>query len=160
MAVLRQIVKIGDPILRVQAMEVKRFGRNLHQLLDDMRYTMHEAPGVGLAAPQVGISKQIVVIDDGEAYYELINPRIIQAEGQDEAVEYCLSVPGRGGRVVRATKIVVTAQNRDGEPIEITAEGFLARIFQHEIDHLSGRLFVDIMLEEILDDDDDDEEQV
>ncbi len=149
---VRNIVLEGDPVLRKQAVEVKRFNPILHKLLDDMKYTMYDAGGVGLAAPQIGISKRIVVLDDREnGYYELVNPRIVFQEGVESGVEYCLSVPRCGGRVNRAGKIRVEYQDRDGQPHSVEAEGFFARVFQHEIDHLQGRLFVDIMTEEIKD---------
>ena len=144
-----QIVQIGDPILREKAIEVRRFNQNLWQLLDEMKETLYEADGVGLAAPQVGISKQVVVVDIGEGLIELINPKIIAAEGEDEDIEGCLSVPGRNGIVKRAWKVTVAAQDRKGTPFTIEGEGLLARAFQHEIDHLKGILYVDIMEREV-----------
>ena len=154
MAHIRQIITEGDPILRKQAVQVRRFNMVLHKLLDDMKYTMYQADGVGLAAPQIAISKQIVVMDDREhGYLELVNPRIVESSGSEIGTEYCLSVPRCGGRVNRATKIKVEYQNRNGEPQTVEAEGFFARVFQHEIDHLVGKLFIDIMTEEVRDDD-------
>ncbi len=153
MSAIRQIVKLGDPILRQDAQTVKRFGIQLHILLDDMAKTMYASNGVGLAAPQIGVSKRVVVIDDHDqsGLIELVNPEITVKEGCELDVEYCLSVPNRGGEVERATKIVVNAQDRFGEEYEYEVEGFLARIFQHEIDHLNGQLFVDIMKREVKD---------
>lgn len=146
-----QIVCIGDPILREKAVEVKRFNENLHQLLDDMAETLYAADGVGLAAPQVGISKQVVVVDIGDEHglIELINPKIVSSEGVEEDVEGCLSVPGKSGIVKRAKKVTVEAQDRNGNPFTIKGEDLLARAFQHEIDHLKGILYVDIMEREV-----------
>lgn len=146
-----QIVCIGDPILREKAVEVRRFNENLHQLLDDMKETLYAADGVGLAAPQIGISKQVVVVDIGDEHglIELINPKITAAEGVEEDVEGCLSVPGKSGIVKRAKKVTVAAQDRNGNPFTIKGEDLLARAFQHEIDHLKGILYVDIMEREV-----------
>ena len=115
-----------------------------------MAATMYAANGVGLAAPQVGISKCVVVVDDaqGSGLLELINPQIITKEGSESAVEHCLSVDDIGGEVVRATKVIVDAEDRYGEPFRLEAAGWLARILQHEIDHLNGTVFVDIMTRE------------
>jgi len=145
---LRSIVLVGNPILRQEAVTVKRFGESLYSLLDDMCLTMKKNDGVGLAAPQIGISKKIIVIDDGSGPMELINPVITKAKGKQIDSERCLSVPDRGGKVPRAMNITVEGQDREGNPITITAKGFTARILQHEIDHLHGRLFIDIMTEE------------
>lgn len=153
MSEFRRIITEEDPILRQPAIEVRRFGAALHKLLNDMKATMYHESGVGLAAPQIGISKRVVVIDDRESdYIELINPVIIEAKGADEGVEYCLSVPNRGGRVIRATQVKVKAQDRFGAPFIVSASGIRARVFQHEIDHLHGRLFTDIMVAEVRDD--------
>ncbi len=144
-----QIVCIGDPILREKAVEVRRFNENLHQLLDGMKETLYDADGVGLAAPQVGISKQVVIVDIGEGLIELINPKIVASEGVEEDVEGCLSIPGKSGVVKRAKKVTVEAQDRNGNPFTIEGEDLLARAFQHEIDHLKGILYVDIMEREV-----------
>lgn len=153
---LRKIVTIGDEGLRQQSREVTKFGLRLHLLLDDMLQTLYKANGVGLAAPQVGILQRVVVIDmqdeaEGESprVIELINPEIIEAWGEEEGVEGCLSVPGRQGYVVRPSKVKVRAQDRHGNPFEIEGEGMLARCFCHELDHLNGRLYVDIMTREV-----------
>ena len=153
MSEIREIVMEGDPLLRQQSQEVRRFGSALHRLLDDMKATMYHANGCGLAAPQVGVSKRLIVVDDFDelGFMELVNPVIVQAEGRTEAVEHCLSVADRGGLMIRAEKIRVTYQNRDGEARELSAEGQMARILQHEIDHLDGKLFVDVMVEEVPD---------
>lgn len=152
---LLDIVTIGDPrdaVLRRQADRVREFGPDLHQLLDDMVETMREAPGVGLAAPQIGISKRIAVIeypedeDDPEntmRVFELINPEIIRTKGSEVGQEGCLSMPGLAADVDRATYVLVRAQDRMGNEVRFKAYDWLARIFQHEIDHLFGRLMTD-----------------
>lgn len=153
MADLRKIIMEDDPQLHQPSVTVRRFGESLHRLLDDMRATMYHENGVGLAAPQVGVNKCVVVVDDREnGFFELVNPRIVEAKGATEAVEYCLSVPGRGGVVRRAKEIRVEAQDRYGAPLRLRASDMLARVFQHEIDHLDGRLFTDVMLREVRDD--------
>ncbi|RJE49233.1 MULTISPECIES: peptide deformylase [unclassified Dehalobacter] len=139
-----QIVKIGEDILREKAIEVKKITPNIIKLLDNMAETMYEAKGVGLAAPQVGVSKRVVVIDVGDGLLELINPMIIKKTGSEADEEGCLSVPNKTGRVKRAAEVVVQAMDRNGEMKEYHADGFLARAMQHETDHLDGILFVDI----------------
>lgn len=143
MAVL-PIVKAGSTVLKEQAQPVKKIDRKVKQLLDDMAQTMYAADGVGLAAPQVGISLQIVVVDVGEGLIELINPIIVAKEGTELATEGCLSVPGFYGEVERACQVRVEALNRQGKKVSYDANGLLARAFQHEIDHLKGVLFIDI----------------
>ena len=140
---LRQIVKIGEPVLRKKSKVVKEINDRLIELLDDMADTMYEADGVGLAAPQVGILKRVVVVDIGDGLIELINPEIIEAEGEYLDNEGCLSVPGESGDVLRPYRVKVRALNRFGETIEIEGEELLARAFCHEIDHLDGILYVD-----------------
>ena len=140
---LRQIVKIGEPVLRKKSKVVKEINDKLIDLLDDMADTMYEADGVGLAAPQVGILKSVVVVDIGDGLIELINPEIIEAEGEYLDNEGCLSVPGESGDVLRPYRVKVRALNRFGETIEIEGEELLARAFCHEIDHLDGILYVD-----------------
>ena len=140
---LRQIVKIGEPVLRKKSKVVKEINDRLIDLLDDMADTMYEADGVGLAAPQVGILKRVVVVDIGDGLIELINPEIIEAEGEYLDNEGCLSVPGESGDVLRPYRVKVRALNRFGETIEIEGEELLARAFCHEIDHLDGILYVD-----------------
>ena len=137
------VVTIGDEILRDKAVLVRRFDARLHNMLDAMAETMYEFDGVGLAAPQIGISKQIVVIDVGDGLWELINPKIVEKSGNVLGLEGCLSVPEKQGYVYRAQKILVQAQDRYGEPIEFEAENYFARACQHEIDHLNGVLYVD-----------------
>ena len=142
---VRMIVKHPDPILREKAVRVKKFNSHLHKLLDDMAETMYDTGhGVGLAAPQIGILKRAVVIDVGEGLIELVNPEIVEADGEQLGPEGCLSIPNVLGEVRRANYCKVKAQNRHGEPVEYEGEAFLARAFQHEIDHLNGILFIDI----------------
>lgn len=145
----RNIIKIGDPKLTSKSKKVEKFDNRLHELLDDMAETMYHANGVGLAAPQVGILKRVIVVDVGDGLYEMINPEIIASEGEEAGAEGCLSIPGKLGLVVRPEKVTVTAQDRNGDFIELTAEGFAARAFCHEIDHLNGILYVDIMEREL-----------
>jgi peptide deformylase len=138
------IVRIGESVLKEKAQEVGKITRNIHKLLDNMADTMYEANGVGLAAPQIGVPKRVVVIDTGDGLFELINPVIIEKNGEEIDVEGCLSIPNLVGEVKRAKKVVAQALNRNGELLEYKVEGLLARAFQHEIDHLNGILFVDV----------------
>ncbi|HWI55224.1 MAG TPA: peptide deformylase [Desulfobacteria bacterium] len=142
MAVYR-IVEIGDPVLKEKARRVPKITPNVLKLLDNMADTMYEAKGVGLAAPQVGVSKRVAVVDVGHGLFELINPVIVQKEGMETDVEGCLSIPGVRGEVPRYTKVKVQALNREGKEVVYEGEGLLARAFQHEIDHLDGILFTD-----------------
>ena len=139
-----QIRKIGDDVLRKVCRPVDEITPRIHTLLDDMVETMRHAEGVGLAAPQVGILRRIVVIEveEGEVL-ELINPRIVATAGEQEGAEGCLSVPGRRGVVKRPKHVTVRALNRHGEEIEISGSDLLARAFCHELDHLDGKLYVD-----------------
>ena len=140
---IRNIVTEGDEILTKVCRPVEKFDGKLGQLLDDMYETMQEANGVGLAAPQVGIRRRIVVIDVGEGPIELMNPEILrESEEMDEDTEGCLSFPGKYGLVKRPRSVTVRAQDRDGNLFELEGEGLLARAFCHEIDHLDGVLFI------------------
>ncbi len=141
---IRQIRTIGDEILRKECKPVKEMTPRLKELVEDMFETMYETGGVGLAAPQVGILKQIVVIDveDGNQYV-LVNPVIESEEGSQTGAEGCLSVPGKSGIVTRPNKVTVRAFDENMEPIELVGEGFLARAICHECDHLHGSLYVD-----------------
>ena len=132
---------------------MEKFDLRLWLLLRDMKETMNKADGVGLAAPQVGILRRVIVIDVGDGPIELVNPEIIEAEGEQAGAEGCLSIPGRTGYVVRPNKVKVKAQDRNGKPFEIEGEGLLARALCHEIDHLDGRLYIDVMDHEIFDND-------
>lgn len=145
---IRQIVKAPDPVLREVAKEVTKFNSNLKKLLKDMADTMYDADGVGLAAPQIGISKRVIVVDVGDEHglVEMVNPVIVEREGEQIGPEGCLSIPNLNGEVLRAERVIVKGQNSDGEPITIEATGFFARAFQHEVDHLNGVLFTDIAL--------------
>lgn len=140
---IRNIVKVGDDVLRKVCRTQMTFDEKLWSLLDDMAETMYKAEGVGLAAPQVGILRRVCVVDVGEGLIELINPVITEKSGSQKGSEGCLSVPDRFEEVTRPNKVTVRAQNRKGENIEIKAEGFLARAFCHEIDHLDGILYLD-----------------
>ena len=150
MAVMK-ILRLGDETLRKKSHPVTKIDRRTIGLLKDMAETMYAADGCGLAAPQVGILRRMVVIDVGDGLIELINPEIIESEGEEIGVEGCLSVPGRRGTVKRPTKVVVRALDKKGREIELTAEGFLARAVCHELDHLDGTVYVDKMIEDVTD---------
>lgn len=153
---IREIVTIPAPVLRRKAFKVTDFGAELQALVDDMVETMRDAPGVGLAAPQVGVLQQVVVVEYGEPpeegeeekppkLYTLVNPEITRiSEEKERGTEGCLSIPGFAGIVNRPLEITVRALNRRGQPVRIKAQGWLARIFLHEIDHLEGVLFTDL----------------
>ncbi|CAM3352613.1 peptide deformylase [Marinicrinis lubricantis] len=146
---IRIIVKEPDPILREKSKPVTKFNANLHKLLDDMAETMYDAAGVGLAAPQIGILKRVIVLDphdDSTGLIEMVNPEIIESSGEQLGPEGCLSIPGVNGDVKRHFHIKVKGQDRNGNDMVVEADDFLARIFQHEIDHLNGVLFTDIAL--------------
>lgn len=141
---LRNILRDGDERLRKKSREVTEFNERLWMLLDDMKQTMHQSQGVGLAAPQVGILRRVVVIDIGEGLHELINPVIVQKSGDQYCSEGCLSIPGEYGMVHRPTSVTVRAQDRFGKPFELVAEDFFAVAVCHETDHLEGVLFTDL----------------
>jgi peptide deformylase len=149
---LREIVTLPQPVLRRKARKRADFGPELQTLIDDMIDTLHAAPGVGLAAPQVGVSERVVVVEYGDdedekippKQYVLVNPEITHfSKDAVTGTEGCLSIPGILGDVERAEAITVKGQNRRGQPVAVKAKGWLARIFQHEIDHLEGVLFID-----------------
>jgi peptide deformylase len=151
MAVLN-IVNIPDPVLRRKAHKVTEFDKDFRKLVDDMVETMREAPGVGLAAPQVGVSTRLIVVEYGDEVDEdvprklfvMANPEIVnQSEEKIIGIEACLSVPGLVGEVDRFVSIAIKGQNRQGKPVKVKAQGWLARIFQHEIDHLDGVIYTD-----------------
>ncbi len=156
----RQIRIMGDEILRRECKPVKEMTPRLKQLIEDMFETMYETGGVGLAAPQVGILKQIVVIDveDGNQYV-LVNPEILETEGSQTGPEGCLSVPGKSGTVTRPNKVKVRAFDANMEEFELEGEEFLARAICHECDHLHGRLYVDLVEGELEDVDDMEDEE-
>jgi peptide deformylase len=137
------ILQLGDPILRQPAIDVRRFDRALGRLLDDMTETMRKAPGVGLAAPQVGEALQACVVEVGDELHELVNPRIVRATGDQRDLEGCLSLHGFYGETTRADHAVVTGLDRRGRPVRVSGRGFLARALQHELDHLDGKLYLD-----------------
>ncbi|GHV07201.1 peptide deformylase [Clostridia bacterium] len=145
---LRQIVRMGDPMLIKNSRPVANFDTRLHTLLDDMADTMHDIGGVGLAAVQVGVLRRVVLIevDEGDLK-ELINPSIVDMNGTDEDSEGCLSVPGVWGKVVRPTYVKVKALDRHGKEYSFTGKDLLARVICHELDHLDGKLFVDSVTE-------------
>ncbi|HHW41489.1 MAG TPA: peptide deformylase [Syntrophomonadaceae bacterium] len=142
MAVYR-IVELGDQVLREKARPVPVINKNILKLLDNLADTMYAAKGVGLAAPQIGISKRVIVVDAGDGLLELVNPEIIGSRGEDIAVEGCLSIPGVAGEVKRAEQVEVKGLDRAGKVVKVRANGLLARALQHEIDHLDGILFID-----------------
>lgn len=142
MAVYR-IVELGNKILRERAKAVPKITANILKLLDNMADTLYSEKGVGLAAPQVGVGKRVVVIDVGEGLVELINPEIIKFEGQETDTEGCLSIPGTVGDVTRAAAVEVKYLDRHGREQIIQANGLYARALQHEIDHLDGIMFID-----------------
>ena len=159
---VRPIVLLGDPRLRLKGEPVESFGRFLGGLLDDLTDTMRHAPGVGLAAPQLGEALQACVIEVGDTLHELVNPRIVRASGDDRDLEGCLSLPGYYAYVTRRDKVWVVAQDRKGRKIKVSGSGLLGRALQHELDHLDGKLFIDYLdsMDELIpvgsDDDSDD----
>ena len=139
----QDVVKYPDPILRKQAKSISKIDSTLKKMAAEMLDVMHEANGAGLAANQVGSLYRFFVYDDGTVSGALINPEIVAATGEQIGAEGCLSFPGLWGEVRRADEVVIKGLNIKGKPVKITAKGFLARIFQHELDHLNGTLFID-----------------
>ncbi len=144
---IRNIVLEGDDVLRKKCRPVEKFDERLHMILDDMRETLIEADGVGLAAPQIGILRRIAIVDVGDGLCELINPVIMKTSGEQTEVEACLSCPGKAGITVRPMNVSVQAFDRHGNLFSIEGEGLKARAFCHEIDHLDGILFIDKAIE-------------
>ena len=141
---IREIRKKGDPCLEKVCHPVTEFNERLHLLLDDMRETLEESGGVGLAAPQVGILRRVCIVEDSEGeIIELVNPEIVKAEGEQTGLEGCLSLPGRWGIVTRPAWVRVRAQDRNGNWFEAEGEGLTARCFCHEIEHLDGHLYTE-----------------
>ena len=138
---IRNIVQFVDQVLEKECRKVEVFDQRLHQLLDDMKETLAKAEGAGLAAPQVGVLRQVCVIDVGDGPIELINPEIVKRSGEQTGREGCLSYPDMWGIVTRPMKVTVTAQDRNGKPFKLTGEELCARALCHEIDHLHGVLF-------------------
>jgi len=160
---LRDIVTLQDdtPVLRQIARPVTAFDAKLGTLLDDMAETMYAAGGVGLAAPQIGIRRRVVVIDVSEerdSILELVNPVMMATDGEQVCYEGCLSIPGKRGKTHRPNRVIVQAMDRHGDMFELTAEGFLALALCHELDHLDGKLYIDIMEGELIDDEAEDDE--
>jgi peptide deformylase len=150
--VIRRILTAEEPILRERAKKVTHFDASLHRLLDDMLETMRDAPGIGLAANQVGVPLQVAVIELEEKVTELINPQIVRSSGEIVDWEGCLSVPGFVAEIKRAEKVTVKARDRHGKEFRVKGEELFARALQHEIDHLNGVLYIDYLesLEELV----------
>jgi peptide deformylase len=142
---IQPIITLGDPRLRLKGEPVDSFGKYLHELLDDLTETMRAAPGVGLAAPQLGVALQACVIEVSGNLHELVNPRIVRSEGEDNDLEGCLSIPGYVAYVTRKEQVWVVAQNRHGKRIKLNGRDLLARAVQHELDHLAGKLYIDYL---------------
>jgi peptide deformylase len=142
---VRPIVLLGDPRLRLRGEPVDSFGRFLHGLLDDLTHTMRDAPGVGLAAPQIGEGLAVCVVEVENRLHELVNPKIVRGEGDDRDLEGCLSIPGYAAYVTRREKVWVVAQDRQGKKFKVAGSGLLGRALQHELDHLDGKLYIDYL---------------
>ena len=142
---LRKILTDAEPALHKVCRPVEKFDRKLHKLLDDMKETLADANGVGLAAPQVGILRRVVVVDTGDTVLELVNPTLVETSGEQIGAEGCLSVPGKYGLVKRPNYAKVRAQDRNGEWFEAEGEELIARCFCHELDHLDGIVYTEVM---------------
>ena len=142
---IRKILTDAEPALHKTCRPVESFDRKLHNLLDDMRETLIESGGVGLAAPQVGILRRVVLVDTGDEILELVNPSLVETDGIQEGAEGCLSIPGKYGLVKRPYYAKVRAQDRDGQWFEAEGEELIARCFCHELDHLDGILYTQVM---------------
>lgn len=142
---IRKIMTVKEPCLHKVCRPVEKFDKKLHKLLDDMKETLVDANGVGLAAPQVGILRRVVIVDTGEEMLELVNPELVETSGEQEGAEGCLSVPGKYGLVKRPNYAKVRAQDRDGNRFEAEGEELIARCFCHELDHLDGIVYTEIM---------------
>jgi len=149
---IRRILTAEEPILRERTKKVSTFDRSLHRLLDDMLETMRDAPGVGLAANQVGVPLQVAVIEIEERITELVNPQVVRGSGEELDWEGCLSLPGYVAEVARHEKVTVKARDRHGREFRVKGTELLARALQHEIDHLNGSLYIDYLesLEELV----------
>jgi peptide deformylase len=143
MAAIRPILTLEEPILRERTKRVPTFDASLHRLLDDMLVTMRDAPGVGLAANQVGVPLQVAVIEIEGVITELVNPQVVKSSGEQLDWEGCLSIPGYVAEVGRAAKVTVKARDRHGREFRVKGEELFARALQHEIDHLNGTLYID-----------------
>jgi peptide deformylase len=142
---IRRILTAEEPILRERTKKVSSFDRSLHRLLDDMLVTMRDAPGVGLAANQIGVPLQVAIIEIEDRITELVNPQIVKSSGEQLDWEGCLSIPGYVAEVQRAAKVTVKARDRHGKEFRVKGEELMARALQHEIDHLNGLLYVDYL---------------
>ena len=142
---LRKILTVKEPSLHKMCRPVEKFDGKLHKLLDDMKETLLDAGGVGLAAPQVGILRRVVVVDTGEEILELVNPELLETSGEQVGAEGCLSVPGKYGLVKRPMVARVRAQDRNGDFFEAEGEELIARCFCHEFDHLDGIVYTEVM---------------
>ncbi len=142
---VKPIVLLGDPRLRLKGETVDSFGKYLHELLDDLTDSMRHAPGVGLAAPQLGEAARACVVEIEGNLYELVNPQIVRSVGDDRDLEGCLSIPGYVAYVTRREKVWVVAQNRFGKKLKVAGSGLLGRALQHELDHLEGKLYIDYL---------------
>jgi peptide deformylase len=140
---IRNVVQVGDDVLRQRCNEVVEFDEKLHRLLDDMKDTVKKEEGAGLAAPQIGVLRRVVVVDVEEGYFEFINPVIISQKGEQTDWEGCLSVVGKSGIVTRPMKVKIAYYDRNGEKHFLQAKGFFARAICHELDHLDGILYID-----------------
>jgi len=140
---IRNIIQLGDETLRKKSFPVTDFGPKTHQLLDDMKETLIKANGAGLAAPQVGVLRRVFIVSADGKYYECINPEIVSSKGSQTGLEGCLSVKNKSGTVTRPNYVTVKALDRNGQPFTVKAEGFLARAFCHENDHLDGKIYID-----------------
>lgn len=138
-----EILQVGDPVLRRKCEPVKRFDGELSRLLDDMKETLKNAEGAGLAAPQIGVSLRVVAVDVEEGYFEFINPVFVWQKGEQTGPEGCLSVRGKAGTVTRPDKVKIVFQDRKGDKYSLVARGFFARAICHELDHLDGILYTD-----------------
>ena len=157
---LRKILTDKDPALHKVCKPVEKFDQKLHKLLDDMADTLEEAQGVGLAAPQIGILRRVVIVDTGEEILELVNPVMVETDGEQVGPEGCLSVPGKYGLVTRPYYAKVRAQDRFGDWYEVEGEELIGRCFCHELDHLDGIVYTEVMErflseEELMGDDED-----
>jgi peptide deformylase len=141
--VIREILVVPHPVLRKKARPVEKITKKTRRILEDMAETMYASNGVGLAAPQIGISERLITVDTGDGLLFLINPELVTTAGQERDVEGCLSIPGQSGYVTRAARVVVEGLDPEGRRKKIEAEGLLSRALQHEIDHLDGILYTD-----------------
>ena len=142
---IRPILTAAEPVLRERTKRVSRFDASLHRLLDDMLETMRDAPGVGLAANQIGVPLQVAVLEVEDRVTELVNPEIVRSSGEQLDWEGCLSIPGYVAEVTRAEKVTVKARDRHGKEIRVKGTELLARALQHELDHLRGNLYIDLL---------------